>query len=279
MIRLLLLLVLLSCSTQNIFSKVITTDSDSVKYRISYLYSSNTERGQKEYVKEDLMFLDIGQNSTKFYSYHTHIRDSIRAVNLANGVSPADVAGLLSKYKKGTTKFYYNYAAKKERIVVDNYALRSYYVETIELPDWSIVDERKIIAGYECQKAVARYLNRDWIVYFTPEIPISQGPWKLWGLPGLILMAEDEDGYFKYEFIGLEKHLRVEPIIVVLENEDRKKFTLLKKQEFVSLEKLSKEKPLTFIKVAFGTNITGSTTTYNSDSGEKGTPYIPLEPW
>ena len=54
-----------------------------------------------------------------------------------------------------------------------------------------------------------------WEVYFTTDIPINKGPWKLWGLPGLIVRAEDKDRYFRYELNNFEKQSSSTPIIYV----------------------------------------------------------------
>ncbi len=50
------------------------------------------------------------------------------------------------------------------------------------------------IIGYPCKKASCRFRGRDWNVWFTEEIPISQGPRKFAGLPGMILKAVDGTG-------------------------------------------------------------------------------------
>jgi GLPGLI family protein len=81
-----------------------------------------------------------------------------------------------------------------------------YYLIRELKPDfgWQITEERKSIGGYECIKAVSQpFRGRMYEAWFAPEIPISNGPWKLGGLPGLILEAEDKKGQVKFIFESL----------------------------------------------------------------------------
>ena len=56
---------------------------------------------------------------------------------------------------------------------------------------WNVeMDSFKTVAGYECHLATTHFRGRDWRVWFTLDIPLLLGPWKLSGLPGLILAAE-----------------------------------------------------------------------------------------
>lgn len=68
------------------------------------------------------------------------------------------------------------------------------YTEPLEPIDWQLSDETKEVCGYDCKTARGTYGGRTWVVRYAPEIPSSWGPWKLWGLPGLVLEAEDEEG-------------------------------------------------------------------------------------
>jgi GLPGLI family protein len=70
--------------------------------------------------------------------------------------------------------------------------------------DWQLMDESKIILGYSCQKASCNFRGRQYYVFFTNEIPIQDGPWKLIGLPGLILEATSDDTYASFK-ITVEK--------------------------------------------------------------------------
>jgi len=58
--------------------------------------------------------------------------------------------------------------------------------------DWEITEDYKNILGYECQKATTTFTARNGktteiVAWFTTEIPISSGPYRYAGLPGLIL--------------------------------------------------------------------------------------------
>lgn len=51
---------------------------------------------------------------------------------------------------------------------------------------------------FNLQKATARYGGRNWIAWFTEEIPISEGPYKFNGLPGLIFEIYDDKENYKF---------------------------------------------------------------------------------
>lgn len=79
------------------------------------------------------------------------------------------------------------------------------YTEPLEEMQWTLVeDSTATVLGYECVMAETEYHGRHWKAWFTPEVPMPFGPWKLHGLPGLILKAE-ADGGFSYLATGIEK--------------------------------------------------------------------------
>jgi GLPGLI family protein len=70
--------------------------------------------------------------------------------------------------------------------------------------DWKLVDESKNVGGYACQRADVSYGGRTYIAWFTAELPFPYGPWKLQGLPGLILEAKDASGDVSFSYAGFE---------------------------------------------------------------------------
>lgn len=57
------------------------------------------------------------------------------------------------------------------------------------------------------------FKGRRWIVWYSPEISSSEGPWKLFGLPGLILKAEDNRGHYLFTCTGMEQCHSYRPIL------------------------------------------------------------------
>ncbi|MBR0270350.1 MAG: GLPGLI family protein, partial [Prevotella sp.] len=57
---------------------------------------------------------------------------------------------------------------------------------------WTLTDDTLTVSGYLCQQATATYRGVEWRVWYTEEIPSSAGPWRLRGLPGMIVQAENE---------------------------------------------------------------------------------------
>jgi GLPGLI family protein len=58
---------------------------------------------------------------------------------------------------------------------------------------WKIGKKKQTVSGYQCIQATAKTSEGTPITaWFTPDIPINDGPGTYWGLPGLILYVEIE---------------------------------------------------------------------------------------
>ncbi len=80
----------------------------------------------------------------------------------------------------------------------------------VEIPnpeiDWEINDDVREIGSIRCQKATGFFRGRSYTAWFAPSLPFPFGPWKLKGLPGLILEATDTTGEVQFLFKGLLKN-------------------------------------------------------------------------
>lgn len=98
--------------------------------------------------------------------------------------------------------------------------------EEIPKINWKIFEkEEKIILSYNCIKAQGEFRGRIYTVWFAPKIPVKHGPWKLQGLPGLILKVEDNfsEVFFTAENIEL---LEQNNLNIIIDKKSLKNITL-----------------------------------------------------
>lgn len=111
----------------------------------------------------------------------------------------------------------------KDKLVLYNshsMVLLSYEEDITSLP-WKLVpDSSTTILDYPCKYALLNYRGRCWKVWYTEEIPLSLGPWKLHGLPGLIMKAT-VDSLIDFEATSIGTS-QINPIRQILKTRDRK---------------------------------------------------------
>lgn len=158
---------------------------------------------------EDEQILEIGTHYSAYYGLWNTRRADIKDSITARGGSYSEIMQALAQSGYPLSKqgyaVYKNYPQKGKLTYTDVVFKKFRYTETIDKPVWKILPGDTLIYKYPCQKAQTVFRGRTWIVWFTSSIPISDGPWKLHGLPGLILNAQDSTGDFSFRCIGLKK--------------------------------------------------------------------------
>jgi GLPGLI family protein len=66
-------------------------------------------------------------------------------------------------------------------------------IDSLYPMQWEIGNETKYIDSFSCTRATCYFRGRNYEAWFSPDIPVPLGPWKMGGLPGLILDLKDED--------------------------------------------------------------------------------------
>lgn len=77
--------------------------------------------------------------------------------------------------------------------------------DKLEISNFKILEEYKTISTYNCQKASTSIYGREFEIWFTSEIAIHDGPWKLSGLPGLIIEVHSTDRNHNFYFTSIKK--------------------------------------------------------------------------
>lgn len=70
---------------------------------------------------------------------------------------------------------------------------------------WTLLDDTLTVGGYLCKTAMCQLHGRRWTVRYSEDLPTSAGPWKLCGLPGLVLKAESDGGIHCFTLASLQR--------------------------------------------------------------------------
>ena len=180
-----------------------TLAPEDMEFVYDYRCKVDTTGSIEDSISSDNMLLQIGpEGLSKFSSYKNLTVDSLLMRSTHEQIAEAAIEGKLSNGEFMT--IYKNYPAgcltHTERICQDWFR----YEEEMPRLDWELTDSTINVLGYECQGARCNFRGREWTVFYTEDIPLMDGPWKLHGLPGLIMKATDEKGDYTFECIGIK---------------------------------------------------------------------------
>lgn len=204
-----------------IFFSTLNAQNGLIKYKLNYKNATKA----KYY---NMLF----DNSTSFYEQNI---DSLPK----KATSQIDLP-----ISKESEIVYKNYKTKKlifkERIALDFYTVN----DTIIKINWEVLPDTKRIGNYLCQKATGKFRGVNYTAWFTSEIAIPFGPWKIGGLSGLILELSIEDERLhiiayeidikNYSNISLKEKIQK---FETLEKIELKKYIELKNSEDKQLDK------------------------------------------
>ncbi len=182
------------------------------------------------------MILLANAVNSKFYNPQTEYVDSLEATpegkEMYNQMKMAAyTSGKLRNVPSRTVPMYvFKHKYNNITEVFDGHSMLMFtYTEQYEPQTWEIIDSTRTVLGYECVMAKTDYHGRHWTAWFTPEIPIQDGPWKLSGLPGLILEATEESGQHKFLAKSISKSERkISPNIGADHYEPTNRISMLK---------------------------------------------------
>lgn len=171
---------------------------DTAIWEIVYVHrmiDSQSERSETIYE-----ILSVGNNYSYYGNYGQFQHDSIVRLNneWRNSLS-----------REESQRFYNSFKIEFDHILMSlkNKSLEYYgkiflnhyrYSEPFPEIEWTLHDESIEVLGHKCHKATTTWRGRNWTAWYS-DIPLSLGPWKFNGLPGLILRLEDDrwEHYFE----------------------------------------------------------------------------------
>ena len=236
-------------------------DRAHMKCLYRYVYTFDTLKNE---LRDDLLILQIGKEVSKCYSYYTFQSDSLQRTpdgakvwsELFRRATEKD--GIYGDFPhvRMSTYVYKNYPTG-QMTITDQISSQDYcYVDSLHTQTWTMGDSTREVLGYTCQQATADFRGRRWTAWFATDIPISDGPWKLGGLPGLILEAYDEGQQHVFTAVGLER-VKDEPIIFNRSFRGNHRFEQTNRLEFLRMERRFLMDSNSFIQMETGIDLLG----------------------
>jgi GLPGLI family protein len=91
----------------------------------------------------------------------------------------------------------------RDHIYTDNQFTSVIVTENLPKFNWILEENTVLFNGYACNKASLDFRGRMYNIWYTTEIPTQFGPWKFYGLPGLIIKVESVDKSIKFQLAKL----------------------------------------------------------------------------
>jgi len=196
-----------------IAASVSAQKSDTAQVLVHYKFAHVRDTLNRDHPYTENMGLYIGKNSSVYRSYDNILEqaEAKKQMEVALANSP-DGRVNIQRRRRGSGSEYYQLPnekklARKEPLVMDTYLID----DALPAMDWKISSDTATFGGLHCQKATTHFKGRDYTAWFCPDMPLHVGPWKLNGLPGVIVQAYDAKKDVQFMFDGVEKVFIVRP--------------------------------------------------------------------
>lgn len=174
-------------------------------YELTFKPKKDSARAEKV-----MMILDITKEKSIYRDYTMVAQDSTLKLQIEamqkSGVFK-DISKMITmpKFSEKVYKFYPDMKIQYvERIANGFKPVNIAYNEDYKFI-WQTLNEKEKIGEYNTQKATTEYGGRKWTAWFSTDIPLQDGPYKFYGLPGLIIKVEDEGKNYSWELKGNKK--------------------------------------------------------------------------
>ncbi|WDF79816.1 GLPGLI family protein [Mucilaginibacter sp. KACC 22773] len=244
-----------------------TPDLAITKATYEFIHIRDTANRTKPY-KETMVLLS-GRSASVYRSLTKQQQEEKMANEIANQVKGAADPNHLSLTITGggviSNEEYYQYPATKKLYTEEK--IINFYLTEEPLPviNWTIQNDTLSIGTLHCQKATAHFKGRDYEAWFCADLPFKNGPWKLNGLPGLIVQAADIKKEVIFNFMGFEDISQSKQTIQPPADDIK-----TQPKELARLKEARDKDPQGFMKSAHGN--------FNSSSRNTGLPLASIDP-
>lgn len=181
--------------------------ADTAQVMIHYKFTHVRDTTNREHPYTENMALLLGKNSSVYKSYDKVLEDALFKKQMQEQLANSPDGNVkINRNSRGSGAQYFQLPAGKKLFRKESLVINSYLVEdALPAIDWKISGDTASFGGLHCQKATTHFKGRDYTAWFCPDMPSHAGPWKLNGLPGVIMEAYDAKKDVVFKFDGVEK--------------------------------------------------------------------------
>lgn len=201
-------LILIFAAIFSLTSVTVAQKADVAIAKATYELTHIRDTSNRDKPYKETMVLLLGRNASVYRSVTKQQQEELMANQIADQVKKASDPNHLSLTitSLGTvsSEEYYQYITDKKLYTEEN--IINYYLVEEPLPglNWQIQKDTLSFGALHCQKATTHFKGRDYEAWFCADLPFRNGPWKLNGLPGLIVAATDSKKEVIFKFLGFE---------------------------------------------------------------------------
>ena len=236
--------ILVTCLLIFSFSKSFSQVKNSLSGIAHYTLTHHYDTLNYNIFQEENFVLLLGKNSSLFKSRDKEITDSL----MENNRKRTGFMAPISNARYTEEKILFNFNTKTlyttSLKVIGDFKIKRDFPNI----EWDIKSQKKKILGYNCQQATGNFHGRKFSVWFTNELPFTAGPWKLVGLPGLIVEAEDATNRIKFVLKSFQNKNNNDFNIEFTENE-------ISWLNYMKLAKAMQENPQAYLEQKLGRKI------------------------
>lgn len=179
---------------------------DTALVLVHYKFTHIRDTAKRANPYAENMALYVGKNASGYRSYDRAVSDAGFRKQVEDQLANSPDGRITTNRRMvGSLVEYYQYPNSKAMVrkewMFNNYVI----ADTLPGIAWQIYRDTATFGGLHCQEATCHFKGRDYTAWFCPSLPLHVGPWKLNGLPGVIVEAYDTKKEVVFKFDGIEK--------------------------------------------------------------------------
>ncbi|MDR6944098.1 GLPGLI family protein [Mucilaginibacter pocheonensis] len=193
----------------------IAQKTDTAQILVHYKFTHVRDTTNRANAYSENMVLFVGANASSYKSYDRQLQNALFKKQIQEQLANSpDGRVKIQQKNTGSGTDYYQFPGDKKLVRKEPILMNTYLIDD-ELPaiNWHIGRDTVSFGELHCQKATCHFKGRDYTAWFCPDLPVHVGPWKLNGLPGVIIEAYDAKKEVVFKFDRVEKAVLAAPAV------------------------------------------------------------------